>query len=233
MMTRARVRVVVVGDIKRRAASDLVDRIFGSLPPGRAYVRDNPSASLAGGREVVVEKKAQLASVAFGCAALKPDHPDYAALEVLNQIIGSGDFDAVLMEEIRVKRGLAYGVTTSLIQEGGAGFLLGGMSTKADAARKALDVLKQVLSDIAINPLPVERIEAARDFLVGSWSVDHDTNAKIATLLMRLWNEGRGPSYVAARNDRIRAVTPKDVQRVASSLLQWTRFNAVIAGPAD
>ncbi|NJO37093.1 MAG: hypothetical protein HC871_05035 [Rhizobiales bacterium] len=46
-----------------------------------------------------------LATAIFGLPSLPVNHPDYAALKVLNQVIGSGDFDSRLMDEIRVKRG--------------------------------------------------------------------------------------------------------------------------------
>ena len=52
----------------------------------------------------------------IGLSAPASTHADYAAALVLNHIMGSGDFDARLVEAVRVKRGLVYSIRTSLVR---------------------------------------------------------------------------------------------------------------------
>ena len=69
-------------------------------------------------------------SVSFGQAGPKRDDPDWYAAFVLNDIIGGGGFRGRLMKEIREKRGLAYGVSTSLVPYRRAGLIFGSIATE-------------------------------------------------------------------------------------------------------
>jgi zinc protease len=50
--------------------------------------------------------------IALGMPVFKRDDPDYYALIVGNYILGGGGFDARLMQELRSRRGLTYGVSS-------------------------------------------------------------------------------------------------------------------------
>ena len=91
----------------------------------------------------------QVASAVFGIPSLSVDDPDYPALQVLNHIVGGGDFDARLMQEVRIKRGLAYAVKTRLVADSIADLMLGDVSTKNENLGMALDAIRAVFSTMA------------------------------------------------------------------------------------
>lgn len=230
LLARSGLRIVIVGDIDGKTTVEAVDRLFGGLPATAeldAIARPVPRKL---GSAVVVENDQPLATAAFGTEALSGDHPDFPALEVLRQIVGSGDFDSTLMDEIRVKRGLAYSVSLSLIHDAKASVLLGGMSTKSENMAEARRVLVEVLSRVASEGPPREPFENAKRYLTGSYLLDFDTNAKLASSLLKLWLEGRAPEYIAERNSRIHRVTLDDVKRVAKQLLDPARLSMTIVG---
>ena len=232
LLARDVLRVIVVGDIGREQASTALDRIFGGLPAKADLVAvAAPRLQVLPG-PVMVEKDLPLATAAFGAAAVPGTHPDFPAWQVLTHIIGSGDFDATLMEEIRVKRGLAYAVSISHLNNRSAPILLGGMATKTENMAAALAVLKDVLVRTAASGPPAGRVTAAKRYLTGSYLLDFDTNAKLAGSLLGLWLEGRGPEFITERNGLINKVTVADVTRVARSALAWEGFNVTIVGKA-
>ena len=230
LLARDGLRVVIVGDIGREQAALILDRIFGGLPAKADLMPLQAPRLQVLPAPVVVEKELPLATTAFGAAAVPGTHPDFPAWQVLAHIIGSGDFDATLMEEIRVKRGLAYAVSISLINDRAAPILLGGMATKNENMAAALAVLKDVLARTAAAGPSADRVEAAKRYLTGSYLLDFDTNAKLAGSLLRIWIEGRGPDFIAERNLTISRVTTADVKRVARSALAWDGFNVTIVG---
>jgi zinc protease len=170
------------------------------------------------------------ATAAFGLASIASDHADFPALEVLNHIIGSGDFDAVLTEEIRVKRGLAYSVQTALLHDSITSLLLGAFSTKNDTMESALGVLKEVLVKTARDGPNPGQFENAKRYLTGSFLLDFDTNAKVASSLLGIWVDGEGPDYLKRRNQKINAVTLADVKRVARDVLKADALSVTIVG---
>lgn len=230
LFARGLLKVVIVGDIDKAAALEALDAIFGGLPEqGQvtllAKVSPGPAA-----QPVVVEKEQPSATVAFGLASLASDHADFPALEVLNHIIGSGDFDATLTEEIRVKRGLAYSVQTGLVHDSITSILLGAFSTKNETMGSALGVLKDVLATTARDGPGASQFENAKRYLTGSFLLDFDTNAKVASSLLSIWVDGEKPDYLTRRNQKINAVTLADVKRVARDVLKTDQLIVTIVG---
>lgn len=223
-------RIVIVGDIDKAKSTEAIDLIFGGLA-AKADVspisRIEPQAKLA---PVVVEKDQPLSTATFGLPSLPGDDPDFPALQVLNHIIGSGDFDSRLMEEIRVKRGLAYSIQTRLVSEAHASLLVGGFATKNEVMGAALGVVKDVLATTARDGPTTTQFENAKRYLIGSYLLDFDTNAKVAVSLLQIWLENRAPDYLTTRNEKIRAVTLADVKRVAGEVLKADKLLVTIVG---
>lgn len=232
LLTRDALRIVVVGDIGPQEAMRLVDGAFAALPRTAA---DRPAVPLSEPRRlatpVTVELPSAVATVAFGTPVPRVGHADWAPLRVLAQVIGSGDFDSTLMDELRVKRGLVYAVSTSMIADTSVSVLLGGMAMKPEAADEALGVLRQVLARTAAEGPASDQVDAARSHLVGSAPLDVDSGAKLATHLVEASTDGRGADAWAARRAAYRSTTVDDVRRVAAAWLQPDKLNYAIVTP--
>lgn len=231
LFSKGALRVVIVGNIDRANATRALDQIFGGLQSTAAATPAPRPEARRVPEPIKIVKPLPVATAAFGSAALSPDHPDHPALQVLNHIIGSGDFDSTLMDEIRVKRGLAYAVAVSLTNDTSASVMLGGMATKPENMGEALVALKASLQRTASDGPTAEQVENAKLYLTGSHVLDLDTNTKLAAYLMRLWLSGRAPDQLDRRNEAIRRVTLEDVRRVARSQLSWDRQTLVLVGP--
>ena len=68
--------------------------------------------------------------------------PDFFAAYIVNHILGGGSFSSRLYREVREKRGLAYGVSTTLVWLDHAAVLLGATATQADATGETIKVIE-------------------------------------------------------------------------------------------
>ena len=230
LLARDVLKVVVVGDIDKAKAAEVIDLIFGGLPEKASVAPINKTEPKARAEPLVIDKDYPLATATFGLRSLPSDHPDFPALQVVNQVIGSGDFDSRLMEEVRVKRGLAYSIKTGLLRDSTTSFLLGGLQTKNEVMGTALGVVKDVLASTARDGPTQAQFDNAKRYLTGSFLLDFDTNAKVANSLLQIWLEGKGPDYLLARNERISRVTLADAKRVAGEVLRADRLLVTIVG---
>jgi len=230
LLARDALRIVVVGDIDKAAAAEALDGAFGALPEKSDLAPLQRIEPRAVGAPVVIDKDYPLATATFGLPSLASDSPDFPALQVVNHIIGSGDFDSRLMEEIRVKRGLAYSVQTRLLRDTATSLLVGGLATKNEAMGTALELVKQVLVDMARNGPTPAQFDNAKRYLTGSFLLDFDTNAKVAGSLLTIQLLGEGPDYLQVRNQRIGAVTLDAVRRVAGQVLKPERLIVTVVG---
>ncbi|MFZ5786882.1 MAG: M16 family metallopeptidase, partial [Acidobacteriota bacterium] len=113
-MARDRLFVSAVGDITPEDLGRLLDRLLGDLPATGAPMPPPARVDLAGG-VTVVDFASPQSMVVFGQPGLRFDDPDFFAAYVLNHILGGGGFESRLMNEVREKRGLTYGIASYLV----------------------------------------------------------------------------------------------------------------------
>ena len=230
-IARDQLVVAVVGAIDEQGAAALVDTAFADLPETGAR-RPVPEAQFAGlGKVDVVPLDVPQSTIRFGRPALKRDDPDFIASIVAAHVLGgSGNMTSRLFREVREKRGLAYTVFGNLYALDHGGFYYGGTTTKNERARESFDVASAEVRDVALNGLTQEELEKGKTYLIGSYPLRFDTNAKIATQLLGLKMDGFGPDYVENRNAMIAAVTLDDMKRVAKHLLETQNLIVTIVG---
>src|SRR5436305_4240523 len=137
--------------------------------------------------------------VTFGQTGLKRDDPDWYAALVLNDILGGGNFRGRLMNEIREKRGLAYGVSTDLVPYRHAGLILGSVATENSRVGETIELVRAEWRRMRDDgPTQVE-LDVAKTYLTGSFPLSLDSTSHIAALLVQIQINGLGIDYLDRR----------------------------------
>lgn len=231
-LTRGNMVIGVVGDITPAELAKLLDANLGSLPEKPAPdVTVGEVALPVQARQIVTQHDIPQTMVMFGTNGIKRTDPDYYTAYVMNQVIGGGgSLTSRLGKEIRIKRGLAYGVYTGLDSMFHAGMWQGAFATRNDKVGSALDILRTTLADFAANGPTDEEMSDAKRFLTGSFVLNLDSNEDVANYLisMQLYNLGR--NYFEVRNQLISAVRKEDVKRLAAKLTRPENLLVVMVG---
>lgn len=223
-------KVVAVGDIDAKTLGGVLDTVFGELPD-KAQLADVPiTAPRLGGEQKVIAMDVPQSVAAFGLGAVARKDPDFIPAFILNHILGGGGFSSRFMEEVREKRGLAYSVYSYVQPYEHAAVFAGGVATKNEEIAQSLDVIRAELQRMAAEgPTPAE-LDNAKKYLIGSYPLRFDSNAKIASQLLGILEEDLGMDYVDKRNGLIEAVTLADAQRVAARLFKADNLIVTIVG---
>jgi zinc protease len=223
-------KVVAVGDIDPQTLRTVLDTVFGELP-AKAQLVDVPmTAPKAGGEQKVIEMDVPQSVATFGLGAVARKDPDFIPAFILNHILGGGGFSSRLMEQVRERRGLAYSVYSYLQPFHHASIFAGGVATKNEEIAQSLDVIRAELKRLAAEgPTPAE-LDNAKKYLIGSYPLRFDTNAKIASQLLGILQDDLGIDYVDKRNGLIEAVTIDDAKRVAARLFKTDNLIVTIVG---
>jgi len=223
-------KVVAVGDITPEQFGKLLDEVFGDLPAKADLLPVPKTNPVHGGKQTVVDMDVPQSVAVFGLGAMPRKDPDFMAAFVLNQIIGGGGFASKLMEEVREKRGLAYSVYTYVYPYQHTSIFSGGVATRNDMMGKSLDIIREELQKMANGELSQTDLDNAKSYLIGSYPLRFDTNAKIASQLLGLRMDGFGPEYIDNRNEMVAAVTLDDLKRVAKRLLDTNDLIVTVVG---
>lgn len=223
-------KVAVVGDIDAETLGKILDKVFGDLPE-KADLQPVPFIEpVKGGNVHVVEMPVPQSVATFGLAGIPRKDPDFIPAFVMNHILGGGGFSSRLMEEVREKRGLAYSVYSYLQPYQHTAIFAGGVATKNEEIGQSLEVIRSELERMATEGPTPEELENAKSYLVGSYPLRFDTNAKIANQLLGIMQDGLGKEYVEKRNALIEAVTLDDVKRAAKRILATDNLIMTVVG---
>ncbi|HKH46781.1 MAG TPA: pitrilysin family protein [Thermoanaerobaculia bacterium] len=185
----------------------------GTPRPGLYYVeRDIPQAKIILGH--------------LGGQRRGWDDPDEPALEVMNRALGGR-----LLRKLRGELGLVYRVDSTFeVDLGVLGLFQVFLETENASAARAIQVAIAEVRRLREEPVSGPELDFARKALIDGFPLLFDTPAEIAGTFAEDEYLGRPHAYWPTYRDRIRRVTPEQVQRVAQRYLQPDKMVVVVVG---
>ncbi len=225
--------LAVVGDFQPARALGAVERAFGSWQKGAAPRPPAPEVPANRGRRVVVIDKpdAVQTQIRVGQAALAYTDPDFFTAEVYGTVLGGGSF-ARLFQEIRIKRGLAYGAYCRFSEQLVGGSFAVSTSTKTASTVEALRLTLDELAGMGAAPVPAVELQEAKTYLNGAFPLEIESAGDVANRVLNALGRGRDRAFLDTYRDHISAVTAADLQRFGRSRIQPDRSVVVLVGNA-
>jgi len=223
--------VAIAGDVGHEEALGLAGTAFGSgngIVPGYS-----PAPALPAGERALLRARrdAAQAQLIVGVPALRRDHPDAWALAVLNAVLGDG-MSSRLFLSVREAKGLAYDVSSGLVDYADAGSLEVSAGVDPERLPAALDAVLFELARLRDETVPDEELAKAKAYLSGGLELRMDETRHVAS-----WIGGQ-----EALHDRVltldealaavAAVTAEDVRRLASELVVDDGLRLAVVAPA-
>lgn len=228
-------QLVVVGQFEQAALDAAVDAAFGGWRGGPTDVPAVPAFEglPAAGRVVIVDKPDQTqAQIRIAGPGMRRGHPDAIPATVMNTALGGG-FTSRLMGEIRVKRGLTYGVYSGFGGLKAGGHFEVSSFTKTETARELVDVALSELTRARDKGFTPKELATARTYLAGLYPLRLETNDAVASSIADVELYGLGADWVQRYRSRVAAVDGKAAAAVARKYLLATDPLVVLVGKAS
>ncbi|MCX5905831.1 MAG: pitrilysin family protein, partial [Deltaproteobacteria bacterium] len=211
--------LAVVGDV---SLDELKTKLFPALERWpMAKVRQIPYESqwAKGPQTIKVQRAVTQANIILGHGGISRENPDFYAITVMNYILGGGGFSSRLVEEIRNKRGLAYSVESFFEANKYPGSFQIILQTKNASAQEAISLALNEMGRMQKETVSEKELEGAKKYLIGSFPMRIDTQAKRVQFLTQVEYYSLGLDYPQKYRGLIQAVTRAEVQRVAQTYL--------------
>jgi len=230
---RSRLYVSIVGDVSAAEAKAFVEQAFGALPQDAALTVVPPIAPSMAGRTRLVDFAVPQAIVQFAEPGIPRSDPDFFPAYLVNYVLGGGGFSARLMEEVREKRGLVYGIGSDLWTFDAGGLIAGQFQTDPGKVAQAIDIVRAEWQRMAREGPTQAELDDAKTYLLGYYPRNFTNTMDTAQLLRGLQIEQLGIDYVTRRQQEIAAVTIDDARRAAKRLFDAAQLTFIVVGPAD
>ena len=224
--------LLVVGDVTPATILPVLEKTFGSWQSVgmAALVADVPNAPQLKSRQVYIVDKPEAAQtqVRIGWVGVPRSTPDYAALQVLNTILG-GSFTSRLNENLRERNGYAYGASSFFDMRLSAGPFLASANVQTD---KTGDAVKEFFNELnaIVTPIPADELTKAKNYVALGFPSEFETTGDLAQKLEELvvYNlpDDTFTNFVAA----VSRVTAADLQRLAARYIQPDKMAVVVVG---
>lgn len=219
LMVRERCTLVVVGDVARDELEAGIKGDLSAMPSGKWEPVLAPEL-IAGPADLKVVEKEVATNYMLGYySAPPPTHPDYFLLKVATSILADR-----LFEEVRTKRNLTYAVSAGL---GSRQRNYGYLYTTAVDPKTTVSVMYAEVERLQNEPIDADELNDQlavflTEFYLGQETVDAQVSSLGASEVV-----GGGWEQTLVFIDRVRAVTPADIQRVAKEYMRNVHWGYV------
>jgi zinc protease len=228
----ANVSLAVYGDFEPEQMKAAIEKAFAGWTAKQPPVPDFPSVSASEDGKVYFVDKPDVnqSNIRIGHLGGVLRDPDYAALEVMNSILGGG-FHSRLFQKVRSDLGLAYHASSSW----GARYEQPGVfqiaiGTKSESTVAAIEAALAEVERIRSEPVTADELKTAIDGVLNGFVFNFDTRSKTLRRLVNYRYWGYPEDFILQYRNAIRDVTADDVLRVAKEHLHPEKMKMVVVG---
>jgi len=229
VMARDRLHVAAVGDIDAEELGALLDYLLGWLPETGAPLPRHAEAVLRPGL-TVIDFDGPQSVVLFGHAGIARQDEDFLPAFVMMEAFGGGRFGTRLMREVRVARGLTYGIGAYLVSRTFGETVRGQFSTDNARVAEAIAAVRAEWARMAEAGLSEDELADIQTYLTGAYPLRFDGNANIAGILVGMQLQGLPADYMTYRNDLVDALTVDEIAAIAARVLDPEALHFVVVG---
>ena len=232
-LARDNLVVAVAGDIPAAELGAALDQIFGKLPRRADLVPISEIEWPQNVARILVPREGTQTELLFAMPGPKQDSSDWYAVQIANYALGGGGFSSRLMQDVRDKKGLTYGISTELAPADHAGMIVGQAATDNPKTREAWEIAQATMRRFYDDGATLGEVNSAKDFLTGSLPLALTSTDKIAGALVTLQLERRDPNYLDKRNDLFRNVSLDEVNIAIRHWFNPDRLTLAMVGKSD
>ena len=225
--------ISVVGDFEPDNLEMMLKKYFADVNNAESAVSKIPTPQLKETSVIKIAKDdASQAQIIQGWQVPTIYDKDYAAIMVMNTMLGSSGLSSRLFLELRDKKGLAYVVRSSYETYDKAAIFNVYIATEPKNIKTSLEGFKIELEKIKKIPITQEELENAKNNLIGKRQFFTETNLQQASLMAFYEDKGLGADFEEKLIKMINQVTTDDITRVANACINDPYVLTILA-PAE
>ena len=225
-------QITVVGDVIPRRSLARLRSAFGTWSGPRRRLKVPRVRPHLRSEVTFIDRPGSVQTVILaGASAPSPGHPDHIPLSIAAAVLG-GSFSSRLMSNLREDKGYTYGASSRLDGHLKDSLLGVEIEVRTEVTAASYVELTYELGRLASVEVPLDELEATRNYLAGVRVIVLQTQAGLASSLAQIRGLGLDYHYLESYSDRLAAVTPTELRRVVARYLAPAQLTTVMVGDA-
>lgn len=224
-----RSHLYVAGKFDAAAVKGAIDSVFGDWQSGPAILVDVPPTVATRAVVLLDRPGAPQSTVILGLPVVDPSNPDYVPLQVMNSLLG-GSFGSRITANIRENKGYTYSPRSELNNN----YKVATWAELADVTTEhTADSLAEILAEISrlkAEPPPAEELQGIKNYMSGVFVLGNSDRSSIIGVLRYADLHGLADDYLNTYLERVAAVTPEEVSRLAAEYLPTDKLTLIVVG---
>jgi predicted Zn-dependent peptidase len=224
----------IVGDVNPAEIVAKLEKAFGAWQRGDVPQTAIPKVGETGPAKIHLINRASSVqtNLLLGSLTIERTDPDYYALDVMNQVVGGGA-SARLFLNLREDKGYTYGAYSRLSAGRFLGTFRANTEVRTEVTKGSMDELMYELKRIRDEKVPQEEFDRAKRTIIGGFALQLESPQALLSNIINQKLYGLPADYWDTYTQKIAAITPDDVQRVAKKYLDLSRLQIVAVGDAS
>lgn len=228
--------IVVVGDIKHQELEKMVKESFGGWKksPLNTKKEERVASKKAGKVYLTMQDKTSTDFLVGTALEIDRYHPDYLPLYLGTHTLG-GNFSARLMQTVRVKEGLTYGINSSLsgFGNGNDGYwMVGGTFAPQLLSKGESSTLREVKLWLE-KGITQKELDVTKSTLTGGFQVGFDTTGGLASGILSAVVTHNSLEYLDSYPEQVKKITLDQVNEAIKKYITLDGLYRVAAGSID
>ena len=223
--------IAIVSSLSKKDIINLSEKISKSLSFSSPKKNGLNNFQKNNKKKYIFKKfNSEQAHIYIGGQSIKRGSKNHLPLYVGNYIFGGSGFSARLMKELRVKRGLTYGVYSYIYPMKNIGPFVVGIETKAEQAQESVRLIHKMLKEFHANGPTDKELTHAKEAIINGFPLRIDSNQDILNYLSMINYYDLPINYLNTFIDKISKITKKDILRAFKEEIDVNNLITLVVG---
>lgn len=227
-----RSHLYVSGKFDQAAAMQAVKSAFAGMLSGESPTISAPEYNGKGGFVFVEREDAPQSTIRLGLPVVDPSHNDYIGLQLMNSLLG-GSFSSRITANIREDKGYTYSPRSTVSTRVKSALWYQGADVTAESTAASLFEIISEIKRLQDEPPTMEELEGFKNYIAGIYVLQNSSRTAIINQLWFLESHGLPLSRLETYVQKINAITPGQLSKLANQYLNLDNMTLVVVGDGE
>lgn len=224
-----RAHLYVAGRFDRPAMEAAIRQAFAGWKKGKPSMLQPPQPKSTRAVYLVDRPGAVQSTIILGMPVPDPSNPDYVSLSVVNTLLG-GYFSSRITANLREAKGYTYSPSSQLSTRYRDAYWAEAADVTTNVTGPSLKEIFYEIDRLQSEPPPADELKAVQNYMAGVFVLQNSSRSGIINVLELIDLHGLPADYLKTYVQRVYAVTPQDVQKLAQKYIQDEKATIVVVG---